>query len=205
MLAGVLLAAGASRRFGPDDKLLSTFEGRPLVTHAAEALRLVQPDLLVGVVRSGQIADRLSGYHCVTPPETDPKQADSLRAGVAEAKARGATRVLVVLGDMPLVTPDLMQAVVARCTDTQPSAATNGARPMPPACFPAASLDDLLALRGDRGAGALLKGLPPSALVEASAEQLRDVDTPEELAGTASPPRTPAVRPAALSGPKPSG
>ena len=35
---GVLLAAGASRRFGAEDKLLAPWQGQPLVMAASRAL-----------------------------------------------------------------------------------------------------------------------------------------------------------------------
>ncbi|MEO0372845.1 MAG: NTP transferase domain-containing protein, partial [Pseudomonadota bacterium] len=97
--AGVLLAAGASRRFGDADKLLAPLHGTAMVDHAARALRASDLDLWVAVTRSVEVAEALTGFDIVTPPEADPQQADSLRAGVLRARALGADRVTVVLGD----------------------------------------------------------------------------------------------------------
>lgn len=180
-LAGVLLAAGASRRFGHDDKLLAELYGKPLVCHAADKLRAVSPDVLIAVTRSDAVAAQLAGFENVRPPMPDPAQGDSLKAGVAAAKAEGADKVLIVLGDMPLVTVNLMQSVVAACTTNRPSAAIEGAKPMPPTCFPAAFYPQLLAIDGDRGAGNLLRDLPSDALVHASERTLMDVDTLQAL------------------------
>lgn len=180
-LACVLLAAGSSRRFGQDDKLLSLLDGGPLVSYAANALRGLRPEALIGVARSPGVIEQLSGFDIVTPPEVDPEQADSLRAGVRRARELGATRVLVALGDMPFITTGHLATVAERCTDTQASAVSGGARPMPPACFPASLIPDLLALHGDHGAGSLLRALPSSALVDVPADLLRDVDTPANL------------------------
>ncbi|MEM8581827.1 MAG: nucleotidyltransferase family protein [Pseudomonadota bacterium] len=180
-LAGILLGAGASRRFGKKDKLLEPLRGKPLVTHAASALRDFAPDHLIGVARSASVIDQLRDFDIVSPNEDDPAQSDSLRAGVARAQDLGASRVLIVLGDMPFITLDLLREVVARSTDTRPSAATDKACALPPACFPAASFPDLMALRGDRGAAALLQDLPETHLVPVSSRLLKDIDTHVDL------------------------
>lgn len=186
--AGLLLAAGESRRFGPDDKLLAPLEGRPLVAHAALMLRAAGLAPLIAVVSSDSVAAMLGGFTVIRLPEGPAEQSRSLAAGVAEAEARGVSRLLVALGDMPRVTADLVAGVIARCPAGGASAATDGSRPMPPACFDRALFADLRAATGDRGAAHILRGLAPGALVAAPAGTLTDVDTPEALARLAAPP-----------------
>ncbi|WP_158547454.1 NTP transferase domain-containing protein [Rhodovulum sp. 12E13] len=185
MTAAILLAAGASRRFGAQNKLLAAFRGRPLVTHAAEALRASGLAPLIAVTTSPDVAALLPGFHLVSPDRPDPEQSDSLRAGVAEARRLGAPSALVALADMPGVTPDLLRTVAARATATEAAAASDGLRALPPACFPAALFDALLGATGDRGARPLLAGLPPAQHVPAPPEALRDIDTPGDLAAQA--------------------
>ncbi|MEL7253684.1 MAG: nucleotidyltransferase family protein [Pseudomonadota bacterium] len=183
--AGVLLAAGASRRFGPQDKLLAQLQGTPLVTHAATALAASDFDVLIGVVRSAHVAQHLPGFDIVQPPEPDPKQSDSLRAGITRARDLGAGRVTVLLADMPFVTAALVDDVTHACTDARPAAATDGNRPMPPVCFPAVYLDALMRLKGDRGAASLVTD---AVLVPATTGMLVDIDTPETLMAMARSP-----------------
>ncbi|MEL6103666.1 MAG: nucleotidyltransferase family protein [Pseudomonadota bacterium] len=185
--AGVLLAAGSSRRFGDADKLIAPLAGHPLVSHAARALSAVEPEILIAVTRTYQVAALLDGFDVVRLDNTKPAQADSLRAGVARAIVLGASRAVVVLGDMPFVTPALIDMVISRSTGTTPAAATDGKRPMPPACFPAACFSKLMAQSGDRGAADLIKALPPSALVAAPSLALRDIDTPAALDAAQNP------------------
>lgn len=185
--AGVLLAAGSSRRFGDADKLIAPLAGHPLVSHAARALSAVEPEILIAVTRTYQVAALLDGFDVVRLDNTKPAQADSLRAGVARAIVLGATRAVVVLGDMPFVTPALIDMVISRSTGTTPAAATDGKRPMPPACFPAACFSKLMAQSGDHGAADLIKALPPSALVAAPSLALRDIDTPAALDAAQNP------------------
>ena len=179
--AAILLAAGASRRFGAPDKLLAPFRRRPLVLWSAEALRATAPDMLIAVTGSDRVAALLPGFGIVAVPGPGTAQSDSLRAGVARAAELGADRALICLGDMPLVTADLLGEVLARCTQARGSAVLHGTRPMPPAAFPSALFPALLAVRGDRGARDLIAALPAEALVAAPPEQLADVDTPDDL------------------------
>ncbi|MEM6382449.1 MAG: NTP transferase domain-containing protein [Pseudomonadota bacterium] len=180
-VAGVLLAAGTSSRFGGADKLLSTLHGSPLVSYAANALRTYQPDVRIAVVRSNPVAALLTDFDCVQAPEDEPLQADSLRAGVSRAMRLGANQIIVVLGDMPFVTASLLAEVAGLCTETRPSASSDGDRIMPPACFPKALFPKLLNLKGDHGAAVLVQGLPKTALARFSARDLLDVDTTDAL------------------------
>jgi len=186
--AGILLASGASRRFGAADKLLAPLEGRPLVAHAAAALAQAVAGPLIVVAARPEVAAAVPGFAPVRPARPDPAQSDSLAAGIARARALGAGRAVVTLGDMPRVTPELIRAVRDRCTAAQAAAATDGTRPMPPACFPAALFDTLQALSGDRGAAPVLRALPEGQLVAAPAGALVDIDTAADLAALAGAP-----------------
>jgi molybdenum cofactor cytidylyltransferase len=179
---GVLLAAGPSQRFGPADKLLASHRGRPLVAHAADALRAADFDALIAVVANPEVGAALKDFHIVPPGSRIASQAQSLRAGIARAQELAADRAVIVLGDMPGVTPELLRRVVKRCTADTPSATTDGTYLGPPACFPARLFDALLALEGDHGARALLKTLPDAALIRVDGTRLQDIDTPDDLA-----------------------
>jgi molybdenum cofactor cytidylyltransferase len=128
------------------------------------------------------VAALLDNYEIVNPSMDDLLQSDSLRAGLVRAEALGATRVVVVLGDMPFVTSSLIAKIMGKCTTTMPAAATDGFIAKPPACFPAARFSDLMSLSGDRGAGGLFKDLPKSSLATSRRHnELVDVDTPGTL------------------------
>lgn len=195
MTVGLLLAAGHSRRFGEDNKLLVPYRGKPLVSHAADAMRDAGLDHLIATVSDERVADLLDGFDICRLVADGLPQSASLRAGILHQSALsphvfadglhdfadGLSQILVVLGDMPLVTSEHLRAVVDRCSANSASASTDGKRRMPPACFPASMTEDLLAVTGDRGAGPLLKALPDEALVEAPKGMLKDIDTVEDL------------------------
>lgn len=179
--AGLLLAAGRSVRFGPENKLLEDLWGLPLVCHAARALQGVGPDRLFAITRDREVADLLPDFTCVSPDKGAADQSASIRAGVAAADHAGAERVLVVLGDMPCITPDHLKGLLKRSEDSFIVATTDGQRRMPPACFRRPVFDLLIKTSGDAGARGLLRQLPITALHPASPDTLYDVDRVDDL------------------------
>jgi CTP:molybdopterin cytidylyltransferase MocA len=106
-------------------------------------------------------------------PDWGSGQAASLRHGV-EALS-GADKVIVTLGDEPLITPE----VVALFLDQPGGArAVYHGRPGHPAVLGPEQLRSLAGLTGDRGARSLLSGpeIECSELCSGA-----DVDTPEDL------------------------
>ena len=113
-VAGVILAAGSSSRMGAN-KMLLPLGGEPLVRRAVrQALEAgLQPVLAV----LGHEADRarasLEGLPCTIVLNADHLQGvrTSLRAGVSALPAEAGAAV-VILGDMPFVTADMIRALV---------------------------------------------------------------------------------------------
>lgn len=176
----LVLAAGGSRRFGAADKLLAELDGQPLVLHSLR--RILRDDLAVrvAVTASGRVGDLARGLGIETCEIAPGQQSDSLRAGIARLQARGVTRGLVLLGDMPFLSGADLSQLLATPADRAASAVLEGV-PMPPAIFPARLFGALLALGGDRGAGALLRDLPGLIRIGLPPAHLRDIDRPEDL------------------------
>ena len=178
---GVLLAAGVSSRFGSADKLLAPYLGRPLIVHAADAMRAAGLDRLLAVVSSRDVAAALDGFECVWPEAGQASMSASIRAGIRRAEDTGAQCALIALGDMPGITSDHLSMLVEACTAEMPAATTDGERSMAPACFPRRLFPLLASLDGDAGARTLLRDLPAERLVAASAAALIDMDAPEDF------------------------
>ncbi|MFV0243466.1 MAG: NTP transferase domain-containing protein [Qingshengfaniella sp.] len=177
--AGIVLAAGQSRRFGPANKLLAPLAGRPLACHAAAAMRQAAPGPLIAVVADPAVAALFNGFVIVPPDGTD--QSASLRAGIAAAVVAGASGVLLGLADMPRIDAPHLCAVMALGRRLGAAGSSDGVRPMPPAFFAAPYFPALSLITGDRGARTLLGDLPPGALIRVPPGALADIDTPDQL------------------------
>jgi xanthine dehydrogenase accessory factor len=119
-IAGILLAAGSATRMGRN-KLLIDLDGEPLVRRAARRALEAGLDPLLVVVghEADRVREALTGLPCwfVPNPGWAAGQGTSLAAGAAAVPGE-AEAAVVVLADMPLVTADMIRAVVARHRET---------------------------------------------------------------------------------------
>ena len=195
-VAGILLAAGRSERFGAD-KLLATLpqptgdiaKGTPIAVAAGRKLIAVLPHSLA-VVRPGAalLATRLRkiGLRVVPCPIADQGMSASLAFGVAGAADADAW--VIALGDMPWVDTSTIRAVADALASGAPlvvptSAGVRGH----PVGFSARFGDELTRLTGDRGARSVLAA-HAAEVVEVEVDDAgiaRDVDTREDLARAA--------------------
>jgi CTP:molybdopterin cytidylyltransferase MocA len=179
VIAGLVLAAGSGSRFGPEPKLLAELHGRPLLEHAvAAACAVAELDRVVVVLGAGagKIRARVDfgRAETVVCPDWSAGQSASLRCGAAAAAA--ASRVVVTLGDVPLIDPGL----IARFAGEPPrTRAVYQGRPGHPVVLGPDELAALERLEGDVGARELLAG---GRRIECGGTgRGRDVDTPEDL------------------------
>lgn len=171
MTTVILLAAGRSRRFGPACKLQAPFRGKPLVRHAADAI-LATGFPAVAVVSDPEVGRILPEFRIVAG---DDSQSGSLQAGIGQVRDWPA---LIVLGDMPFVTADLLTCI---SESPPPAAARHGNLICPPASIPASLYGAIMKLTGDRGAGAFLRGLKTLHTVATLPETLKDIDVPNDI------------------------
>ena len=181
MIAGLILAAGAGTRFGAESpKLLAPLHGRPLLEHAIAAQCAV-PELerVVVVVgaRAHEILDIVDFQRAepVICADWQDGQSASLRCGVRALA--GAAKVIVTLGDSPLITP----AVISRFLAEPPGARAlyHGTPGHPVVLGPAQLEAASTALGGDRGARDMLAAGPMIECADLCSG--RDVDTPDDL------------------------
>ena len=179
MIAGLILAAGSGSRFGPEPKLLADLEGRPLLQWAVDAQASV-PAIERVVVVLGEAAEHILG--AVDFGRAEPivcghwaeGQSESLRCGVEALE--GADKVIVTLGDEPLITPGVLASFA---DEPAPARATYDGRPGHPVVLGPDQLLAVRGLRGDHGARELLAG---ARMIECSHLcSGRDVDTPNDL------------------------
>ena len=194
----VVLAGGASRRTGHVNKLLHPIErgarsaAVPMVRRTVE--RALDAALGEVVVVTGHehdaVARALDGLavRTVRNPAASSGMAGSLVLGVSTfaAAEHAVDGVIVCLADMPLVRADTLVRLVDAWTDDAGAHAvipTHEGRRGNPVLLGRARFDDVLALRGDVGARALLRdGAGVLELPLDDPGVLVDHDTPEALA-----------------------
>lgn len=184
--AAVILAAGEARRYG-SPKLLAAIDGRPMLQHvldAANASRCQDVILVVGHGADDVLAGvRLGRALVVMNCAYAEGQSTSLRAGLRDARASDA--VVVLLGDQPRVTPELIDALLDRQAKTRAAAVmcSWNERRSPPTLLHRDLWPALEALTGDIGARDVLRGRDDVAILDVTADlgSLEDVDRPEDL------------------------
>lgn len=176
-VAVALLAAGQGRRFG-SDKLLAPIDGVPMGLHIARTLDAFNFLARFVVCASGSpLVPEFESLRFQTLINENPEtgQASSLQIAVRAAENTRAQALLVVLADMPFVTP----AHIGSLINTKALAASHdGSAAMPPALFPRAYWHLLNATQGDRGGRALLSA---AKLIHAPPSELRDIDLAADL------------------------
>lgn len=161
MVPILLLAAGASSRMAPADKLTETLDGEPLLRRAARvALETGAPVIVVLPPDRPAREACLAGLSVtrVTAREAAEGMAASLRAGLAALPA-GAAGVMVLPADMPGFGAADLTALLTRFA-ADPTRILRGAAadgtPGHPVLFPADLIPALAALTGDEGGRSVL-------------------------------------------------
>ncbi len=187
-VAAIVLAAGRGSRFGEAPKLLAHLHGKPLVRHVAEAAlaSAADPVFVVTGHRSGEVEATLIDLPIVLVPNRAYAEglSTSLKAGFV-ALDPDTEAAIVLLGDMPLVGPALIDRLIARWRESRPAAivpVVEGQRGNP-VVLSTSLRPEVERLIGDVGAGPLLRGRA-DVLEEAMDDEaaVRDVDTPAALA-----------------------
>lgn len=185
LIVGVLLAAGAARRFGGNKLLAGLGDGRCLA-EAACANLMAGVDRVVAVIRPGadELRDRLTAAGAAVREfaGADDGIGASLAFGVGQAPAAGW---LIALADMPFVAA----ADVRRVADALRAGAGIVVPRTPegsghPVGFAARYGEELAALQGDQGARTVIQCHRDAVLYlpVANPDCRFDIDTPADLA-----------------------
>lgn len=184
MIQGVLLAAGAGRRYGGEKLLQARWQGRPIVEHSLQHLLAAVPDTVAVVADETDDLARLlrrCGVDTVRNPEPGRGMGSSIAAAVAARP--DADGWIIALADMPWIRVDSIARVVQALREGATIAAPfHQGRRGHPVGFSAVLQAQLQALDGAEGARQLLQGAAGLTRVDvADPGVVLDVDRPSDL------------------------
>ncbi|HBM89253.1 MAG TPA: 4-diphosphocytidyl-2C-methyl-D-erythritol kinase [Rhodobiaceae bacterium] len=191
-VAAIILGGGRSTRMGPTNKLTSDFDGKPMIAHVADAALASKADgiiLVTGHEKEGvlkALAGRPMEY--AHNPDYADGLSTSIRAGIKAAAELDppVDAAVILLGDMPLVSSDLINHLIEARDPTDDKficVPVVGKKRGNPVLWDASFFPDLLNLSGDVGAKTLMAqntDLVCEVPVDGDAP-LADFDTPEAL------------------------
>lgn len=200
LIAGVILAAGASRRLGEPKQLLPVL-GEPmlrLVIKAAIHSRLNEVVLVLGchsdeIIRGLELenllqsaAERECNFKLIVCEDWEQGASASLKTGI-ETVSTDMDAAAILLGDQPGVTTELINTVLAAFTDSDRAIARpvygTASEPSHPVVIQRELFSHLLSLQGDSGARQLMVGRPDEVLaIKLAGKAPRDVDTRDDYA-----------------------
>jgi molybdenum cofactor cytidylyltransferase len=183
-IAGVILAAGGSNRFGTTKQLLD-WKGKPLVTHAAETALAggLSPVLVVTGADQEKVTRVLEDLpvQCAHNPDWEQGQSSSVRTGI-KSLPRDVGGAIFLLVDQPFIPPELIQRLVKahavnRAPIIHPQVNDERANPV---LFDREVFQELCSLKGDTGGRALFSTFTSRVVPWDNDLILKDIDTPED-------------------------
>lgn len=181
-LSLVLLAAGSSRRFGSEDKLLAEVRGEPLIRHALKITEHFSFHEVMVVVRPDHeaVAAHLPPEaRLIVNPTPDAGMGTSLAVGIkALSVCEGA---FIALADMPNIAPETFDILSTH--EGEIIVPEFDGKPGHPVLFLNSTFAILASLTGDRGAKHIIRsGRFETRLVPVSDRGiLIDVDSKSDL------------------------
>lgn len=172
----ILLAAGGSNRMRGSDKLLQVVDGEPLLRHTTKASLLAKVERVHVVMQPENIGrdKAIAGLDVnrIASPQWQEGMAASIRAGIS-ALSKDCNAVIIALADMPEVTADHYEKLIAAFDATQSheicrAMAADGSVGLP-VLFGRRFFEALANLQGNLGARDIVKN---------SSDFLVDVTTP---------------------------
>lgn len=186
-MALIVLAAGASQRFGQADKLMADMGGQSLLAQSLavyHALPLTRKIAVLSPNSRAQDICRGADFDIVINDKADQGMGTSLAAGITALQDHETIEhAMIGLGDMPFVKPETVHMLTRAIDDAHSIIVPQyDGQSGHPVIFAATHFTNLQKLDGDKGARGLITACP-NALHFAvhDAGILRDIDTQDAL------------------------
>ena len=177
----ILLAAGLSRRFGPENKLLSPVAGLPLFRHTLDKLEKLQsPDTrLLVMTNTPEIQAWCQSRKIPWGESPDAAQGISHTIRAALALAGETEAYVFFVADQPKLEETTIKRLLSSCEAKNAllGCLVSGERRGNPVLWDKSYFPELLELTGDTGGRQVIKRYPERVrLVECGEKELADVD-----------------------------
>jgi molybdenum cofactor cytidylyltransferase len=182
LIAGILLAAGLSTRFGRQ-KLLQPYRGELLVRKTARCFLDAGLQPVVAVVSNAPaFGDALAGLPVTMVENPNPKDGVSSSIAIGlRALPDTSSAALIGVADQPYLTADAIQELLDAFLPGLIVVPRFGDHRGNPPVFDRRFFADLMELRGDRGGQAVVNAHPEAVIEVSLAEEIgADVDRPED-------------------------
>ncbi|QIW23424.1 nucleotidyltransferase family protein [Sulfolobus sp. S-194] len=183
-IGAIVLAAGEAKRFGKN-KLIQNFMGKPIIIRVIESVNFLDRVIIVGKYIE-ELIPLLKNEIVIYNPKWMLGISESIKLGVRFFQDYDG--VLIVLGDMPLLTSETIRKIIANfkenCSAIVP--VYNNIRGNP-VLISRKLYAEVFSLSGDIGAREILKKRNDLCFVECGKEVVTDVDTESDLTSLQQP------------------
>lgn len=187
-VGGIVLAAGESTRFGSENKLLAPIEGTAVIRRVATTAVESPLDDVVTVLghEADAVAETVDGLPLSTTYNSDYTrgQSTSVRRGIELAREADWDAAMVLLGDMPFVSPTTIERLIEAYLsgDGTVVAPQFDGRRGNPVLFDRLLFERLLSVSGDQGGRELVRNHPGTTLLDTTDPGVvRDIDLAGDL------------------------
>ncbi|GEN75417.1 nucleotidyltransferase family protein [Chryseobacterium hagamense] len=180
----IILAAGNSSRLGEPKQLL-TYKGKSLLRHTADEASLVTSKVLIVTGEENpEIAEQLTGFHCIPNENWAEGMASSLKTGLQETLQRFPETVqfIFTVCDQPFISASVFKALIEK-KNTSPKGIVASAYADTlgvPVLFSSSYLKELFNLNGQEGARKLIQRYRDDTASVPFEQGSWDIDTPED-------------------------
>ncbi len=194
-ICAIILAAGESKRYGPENKLLVELDGVAVLERVVRCMvhSGVSKIRVVTGADHEAVVSLLSNYEidCVNNPNWKSGMGTSLAKGVQGIDPGDFSGIMVCLGDLPYLELGSVKGVLTRFCElngTRIAIPVHEGRRGHPVVFPIRYRDSLATLEGDEGARSIIR--QTSEYIELvtvdSGGVVRDFDLPDDLVNSES-------------------